>query len=256
MGVGELIDGFEAAQTLDELKLKFQCAIECYGFSAYNFFDAGNAHQLEPFYFGTTGEGWEREYKSNNFVLHDPTLSFARRTNVGFRWGEVPLPVQHGKKKPSALKLIEAAQDHGFKEGYIFPYHFVDTQGRTHSTLVALFWKDKASEIQSALDVIRKHELNLIILYWIQRVLSVLAYKFKTRDNFSSVPNDFSQLTDRERETLTWAGRGRSVVETSEILKIGQETVKTHLVNAIQKLQSMNKTHAVVKAVHLGLIDI
>lgn len=256
MGVGETIDSFEAAQTLDELKTEFQFAIEQYGFSAYNFFDAGNAHQLEPYYFGTTGDDWEREYKSNNFVLHDPTLSFARRTNVGFRWGEVPLPVQLGKKKPSALKLIEAAQDHGFKEGYIFPYHFVDAQGRTHSTLVALFWKDKASELQSAMDTIRKHELNLIILYWIQRVLSVLSNKFKGSDNFSSLPSDFSQLTDRERELLTWAGRGRSVAETSEILKIGQETVKTHLVNAIQKLQSMNKTHAVAKAVHLGLIDI
>jgi LuxR family transcriptional regulator, quorum-sensing system regulator BjaR1 len=256
MGVGELIDGFEAAKTLEELQVKLQLAIENFGFAAYNFFDAGKAHLDLPFYFGTTGLKWEAEYKSNNFVVHDHILSFARRTNIPFKWGDVPLPTQLGKKKPGGVQLLEAAHDHGFEEGYILPFHFVDNQGRGHTALVALFWKDEGSKIEFALSSTRKHELNLLLLYWVQRVLEAKAGELEKRSTFTSRPDNFSHLTDREREALTWAGRGLNVSETSDVLGIGQVTVKTYLLNAMAKLEATNKTHAVAKAVHLGLVDL
>ena len=83
--VGELIDSFEAAETIGDLQVKMQRAIEMFGFSAFNFFDAGKPHLSNPYYFGTTGVAWENEYKSNNFVLYDPTLSLARRKNTPHR---------------------------------------------------------------------------------------------------------------------------------------------------------------------------
>lgn len=164
--------------------------------------------------------------------------------------------MQHGKKKPGAIRLMEAAHDHGFKDGYILPFHFVDSQGRAHSALVALFWKDEAAKLQFSLASLKKHELNLVLLYWVQRVLAILGSKYEEQNSFINAPDSFSHLTDREREVLSWAGRGRSASETSDLLKIGQETVKTHLVHAMQKLEAINKTHAVAKAVRLGLIDL
>jgi LuxR family transcriptional regulator, quorum-sensing system regulator BjaR1 len=256
MGVAEIISGFEAAGSIAELQLKMQLAIEDFGFSAYNFFDAGRAHLDVPLYFGTTGEAWENEYRSNQFVTYDPTLSLARRINVGFRWGKASLPPLIGRKKPKALQLMEAAQDHGFQDGYILPFHFVDLQGRSHSALVALFWKGTREDLDLMLGPIRKHELNLVMMYWVQKIIAVLGERFETRSNFTNMPLEFTHLTDRERDVLTWAGRGHSVADTSEVLKIGQETVKTHLIHAMEKLQSTNKTHAVAKAVRWGLIDI
>jgi LuxR family transcriptional regulator, quorum-sensing system regulator BjaR1 len=254
--LGETIDGLEAASDIVQLQEKMQLAIGLFGFSSYNFFDAGKAHLSNPYYFGTTGEAWESDYKANQFVSHDHVLSFARRTNTAFRWSDVPLPVQIGKRKPLGLKLLEAASDHGFSDGYILPFHFVDDQGRTHSTLVALFWSDDAAKLSHSLSRERKYELELIMLYFVQRATELRKSELEKRNSFRSAPTAFSHLTDRERDALSWAGRGRTVDETSEILGISQLTVKTYLKQAMEKLEASNKTHAVAKAVHLGLIDL
>ncbi len=189
-------------------------------------------------------------------MRHDHTLSFARRTNVAFAWREAPLPTQAGKRKPGAVRLLEAAKDHGFQEGYILPFHFVDLQGRNHTALVALFWQDKAEKLDVSLSSSRKHELELIMLYFVQKVVQLRSAELKKQSSFTAKPEKFSHLTDRERDVLTWAGRGRSVAETADILRIGQETVKSHLVQAMTKLEAINKTHAVAKAVHLSLVDL
>lgn len=256
MEVGEIIQGFEEADSVERLQELMQSAIEDFGFAAYNFFDAGRAHLEVPLYFGTTGEAWEGEYRSNGFAHHDPTLSLARRTNVGFRWSEVPLPTATGKRKPVALHLMDAARDHGFEDGFIQPYHFVDAQGRNYSALSALFWKDDKARLDFLFSTQRRYELQLVLLYWTQKVISLMSETYRARAIFAEVPQEFQSLTDREREVLEWAARGRTVVETAELLKIKPETAKTHIVNAIEKLGSTNKTNAVAKAFKLGLIDI
>ena len=53
-----------------------------------------------------------------------------------------------------------------------------------------------------------------------------------------------------------WAGRVKTTSTTADILKISEETVETHVRNAIRKLGATNKTHAVAKAIYLGLIDL
>lgn len=256
MTLSELIDTFEMAANIDELKSVMQDAIEEYGFAAFNFFDAGRPHLDEPFYFGTTGEAWENEYKQNSFVSVDPTLSFARRTNIGFAWSEIEWPHGGARKKSGALQLLDAATDHGFKDGYLLPFHFVDFQGRNHSALCALFWRDQDARQAFAASKSRKHELNILLLYWTQRVLQVVGEKFSGRAVFREGDSQSVQLTDRERQVLAWAGRGHTVSDTSDVLKISTETVKTHIIHAIEKLGAINKTHAVAKALQIGLIDV
>ncbi len=62
-------------------------------------------------------------------------------------------------------------------------------------------------------------------------------------------------LTPRELECLKWARAGKTGWETGMILGISQATATFHLKNAIAKLDASNKTHAVVCAVQLGLIN-
>jgi LuxR family transcriptional regulator, quorum-sensing system regulator BjaR1 len=254
--LSESIDAFEGATSIDQLKKLMQETIEEYGFAAFNFFDAGRPHLDEPIFFGTTGQAWENEYKQNNFVSFDPTLSYARRTNVGFTWREIEWPKGIARKKSGAMQLMEAATDHGFGDGYILPFHFVDFQGRNHSALCALFWKDENSRQNFVKSKRMKHELNLLLLYWTQCVLQLLGEKFSGRAVFREGNSHSILLSDRERQILAWAGRGHTASDTSEILKISTETVKTHIVHAIEKLGAINKTHAVAKAIQLGLIDL
>ena len=61
-------------------------------------------------------------------------------------------------------------------------------------------------------------------------------------------------LTCRELETLRWTMEGKTAWEVGNILGISEQTAARHLHNASRKLDCVNKHHAVVKALRLGLI--
>jgi LuxR family transcriptional regulator, quorum-sensing system regulator BjaR1 len=63
-------------------------------------------------------------------------------------------------------------------------------------------------------------------------------------------------LTPREREILRWAADGKTAWEVSVILNISERTVKFHLIQASQKLNAVNRTAAVAKALARGLIKL
>ena len=57
------------------------------------------------------------------------------------------------------------------------------------------------------------------------------------------------QLTDREKEILTWLMEGKSSWDIGQILSISERTVKFHVNNICIKLNAVNRTHAVAKAI-------
>jgi LuxR family transcriptional regulator len=63
-----------------------------------------------------------------------------------------------------------------------------------------------------------------------------------------------SKLTPREMECLRWASAGKTSSEISIILDRSVETIRLHIKNAIAKLNATNRSQAIAKAVHLGLI--
>ena len=63
------------------------------------------------------------------------------------------------------------------------------------------------------------------------------------------------KLSDREIETLTWAARGKTSAEISQILGMAKRTVDFHVDNARTKLGVANRTEAVMKAVSTRLIQ-
>ncbi|RZS87092.1 LuxR family two component transcriptional regulator [Motilibacter rhizosphaerae] len=63
-------------------------------------------------------------------------------------------------------------------------------------------------------------------------------------------------LSARELEVLQGVGRGLSNAEIGLALHIGEATVKTHLLRAFAKLEVADRTHAVTRAMELGLLDL
>lgn len=61
-------------------------------------------------------------------------------------------------------------------------------------------------------------------------------------------------LTGREIEVLELAGRGLSMKGMARLLRISDDTVKWHLKNAYQKLQSGSREEALRKARERGLV--
>jgi DNA-binding CsgD family transcriptional regulator len=63
-------------------------------------------------------------------------------------------------------------------------------------------------------------------------------------------------LTQRERQVLQLLVDGATNAEISKRLKISPETTKHHLAAIFKKLNSTNRTQALVRAVATGLVDI
>jgi DNA-binding NarL/FixJ family response regulator len=67
-------------------------------------------------------------------------------------------------------------------------------------------------------------------------------------------PQSDLHLTEREKEVLTWAGRGKTSSEIAIILGVSERTVNFHCDQAMKRLDVINRTQAVAKAIAEGLI--
>jgi DNA-binding NarL/FixJ family response regulator len=60
-------------------------------------------------------------------------------------------------------------------------------------------------------------------------------------------------LTQREREIVTWVATGRSNQEIAEVLVLSSDTVRTHVSRAMVKLHARDRAQLVVFAIESGL---
>ena len=63
-------------------------------------------------------------------------------------------------------------------------------------------------------------------------------------------------LTERERECLLWVARGLSSKEIALRLGVGAKTVDYHIAKAMAELEVTTRSHAVARAIALGLLGI
>ncbi|MCX5206167.1 response regulator transcription factor [Streptomyces sp. NBC_00237] len=70
-----------------------------------------------------------------------------------------------------------------------------------------------------------------------------------------AVHRDLAVLTPREREVLTWMGRGLSNTELAGRLTLSEATVKTHVARIFSKLSLRDRAQAVVLAYETGLVS-
>ncbi|MEZ2129392.1 MULTISPECIES: LuxR family transcriptional regulator [unclassified Sinorhizobium] len=61
-------------------------------------------------------------------------------------------------------------------------------------------------------------------------------------------------LTDREIDCLNWTAAGKTSAEIADILSLSEHTVNHYLNRATKKLDTVNRTQAVAKALRIGLI--
>ncbi len=72
---------------------------------------------------------------------------------------------------------------------------------------------------------------------------------------FQSSPIEHA-LTPREQEVLNFLGQGLSNKEIAGILAIKEKTVKVHVSHILAKFDVYDRTQAILKAHHLGLLDL
>lgn len=255
MDVSQALSDIEACTTLSELKRTMQLIAQNYGFCAFDFVDAGDTVSREPFYLGTSDETWIDAYIANDFVRVDPCVARVRRTNLPFVWADVMVRTPRRGPKSGAQRLIEAATDFGYTEGLVIPCHFRDLRGRDRSASSVFFWSDPVQRFEFLLSE-KRRELHLLMIYFIQTCLNVRDRELAPTGAANTLDAPISPVTDRERDVLSWAARGKTTAEIADILGLATDTVEAHFKNILRKLQARNRTQAVAKALVMGLIDI
>jgi LuxR family transcriptional regulator, quorum-sensing system regulator BjaR1 len=229
----DFVDAVERLSAPGVIEL-FETEIKACGFHAYIM--AGLPQPGTALADLTVANGWPREwfevYTHENFSVMDPVPRFGASTVQPFEWSEA----RYDKDEdPAAHLVMTRAKEFRLMDGYCIPMHY-DEGGAVISL---------ATEHLN-LDPVAKNALQLIGVYTHNRIRSLARPQQERRD----------LLTDREREVLRWVAGGKTSWEISVILKISERTVKFHLVEASRKLNAVNRTSAVAKALARGLIKL
>jgi len=177
-------------------------------------------------------ESWQNQYGSQNYVEMDPTVIHGMHSMRPVVWSE-DLFI-------NARPLWEDARSFGLKHGW------------AQSTLSRPGVSGMMTLARSTREIDQKElvrKSNLLV--WLTQIAHQGLQELFLPE---MVPEMSVRLTNRETEILRWTADGKTSSEVSMILGIVERTVNFHLNNVMAKLNVINKTAAVVKAIQLGLI--
>jgi DNA-binding CsgD family transcriptional regulator len=204
------------------------------------------------------GDEWAELYARQNFQHSDPVLIHASTANGAFRWDEVPASAN---REGSAV-FLEAAKEFGIADGISFSCAGISPIFRSVLSITGV----PASELERTHQILTAIGPHLHEAY--RRVLQLPAErKNARRRNTAALPSrehrgvEISaqqshgiELSAREREALHWAQHGKTYWEIGCILGISQRTVKFHFARIKLKLDVVSTSHAIAKAMRMGII--
>ncbi len=132
-------------------------------------------------------------------------------------------------------EMHELLMRYGLYMGTIFPVNSVD------STRFLVRFDGK----REMLSQVELNELGMI---------SIHAFDVFDRMRRAGATTN-TMLSARELEVLRWTSQGKTSVEIGQILSLSDHTVNAYMNNAIKKLDCVNRTQLVAKAIRLKLIN-
>jgi DNA-binding CsgD family transcriptional regulator len=178
------------------------------------------------------------QYCANRYDRIDPVIARSITTTIPFSWSADRFETKLTKKQ---RWLLEQASEFGIRHGVTIPIH--DRQGKVATLTLA------ACESRSAFDARieqYRHHLHLIAIYLHAQLRNVTP---------ASTSPLRPYLTQRERSCLQWAARGKSALDTAEIIRVSRRTVVFHTENAKRKLGVATMQQAVAKGLMYDIIS-
>ena len=236
--VDEFVGALSAAPDLGAVYALIEREVGALGFErfAYLVLHAPDGPHA-PLYLGSYPEAWSEHYVANDYVNVDPVMPAASREVRPFNWEDLyrALPPQGQQRR-----VLDEAGEFGLRCGITVPVH---GPGQSLATLNVS--AQMSAERFRRLWERHRHLLHILAIYSHEAILR------RARPDGGKRP---VQLAPRERECLLWTARGKTAWEIATILSLSQDTVVHYLKSAAAKLGVHNKTHAVVKAILLGLV--
>lgn len=228
----QFIQDIRQQRTLDELSAYMNSTLAELDIQRFSLFELGMD--------ATEGNGaltnfpteWGDRYVDKKYEYHDPVHKKLLRSKRAFAWEDLKA---EGYLEGKSKKIFHEGGDFGLRDGVTIPVF--NTNGYT---AVITFAAERLAD-----DPRLKPALHLIALYFHGRYVEL---------SDANRPNDFPELTPRERECLRWTGQGKTDWEIGEILGISESTVHNHIENAKYKLRVTTRVQAVVEALRHHLI--
>ena len=181
-------------------------------------------------------EAWVDHFDRHRLGLSDPVHRASHKTSAGFRWDSIAelIPMT-----PGDHRLLALAQDHGLADGFTVPANIVGEATGSCSF---------ASKPH--------HDLPVDCLLWAQ-FAGTAAFEAARRIWLARAapPAPRPMLTDRQRDCLVWAARGKTAWEIGRILGITEETAVRHLKQARERYGVDKQTSLLIRALFDGIIS-
>lgn len=177
---------------------------------------------------------WEAFFDAEGLGRSDPVHRASHLTNLGFPWERLHELIDLTRRDQ---EIIASSKRAGLGDGYTVPAHvpgeaegscsFATTIGRTY-----------------------RRE-------WLPLAQFVGAAAFASARRLAGIRRidpDRPRLSDRQRDCVYWAARGKSDWETSQILGIGHDTAVQHMKEARNRYGVTNRTQLAIHALYDGAL--
>lgn len=178
-------------------------------------------------------DGWAEWFDDQSLGAVDPVHRASNVTSVGFTWSRLPEMIALTDKD---RRVLELARREGIGEGFTVPAH---VPGEAHGS---------CSFACATGELFSEQHLPLLQLVG---AFAFEAARRMQRSRFSQGP---VQLTDRQRECVMWAPRGKSDWEIAQVLGVSEATVGEHLRHAYERYGVGKRTLVTVHALFDGTI--
>ena len=173
---------------------------------------------------------WQEVWWDNGYYEHDPIVHYLLKTQKLFSWD---IAYRHASK--IGKKIFEESKNFGFTNGIAFPV----------STDVG-----SLGIVSLGVDEVNFEKKTLAMIQTVSKHTYLHLVKLS---NFKAT-NSASSFTKRETEIMHLVSQGKTNGEIAKILNLSDETIKSYLKLVSQKLNTVNRAHAVSEAIRKGLI--
>ncbi|AXV15919.1 LuxR family transcriptional regulator [Neorhizobium sp. SOG26] len=183
---------------------------------------------------GDLPEEYIQEYDRQRLLSACPIAAIVAKSPTPVSWSIDEPDDLRGFSFPDAI--IELQRSHAIGSGVAMAFRSL--AGPTYTTFI---FGSRPRLTQDELN-----EMGMILLH---------AFGAFERLNHPQAPAAPASLTTRELEVVRWTAQGKTSAEIGRILSLSDHTVNAYMSNAIKKLDCVNRTQLVAKALRLRLIN-
>lgn len=230
-----VIDRLSAAERPTDSKEVLQHIRDMYGLRNVVYF-AAQIPELtarEPYLAVTYDEGWIQHYKDRAYVEIDPVLTAGLKRMLPTDWSTFD------RSTPEMKSFFGEADAFGVgRQGLTMPI-----RGANGEAAMLSITSDETDREWKSLRTHYMRDFQLIANYVHEMIVKV-----------EHIDKTIPRLSRREIECLKWSAEGKTYADIATILGISTGTVKSYMEMARSKLNALNTTHTVTRAIRLKII--